>query len=125
MKNKVLRVTVHDRSKKGKGKKIGSAEGSLIKYIEKKPEPRKYNLIRASYDNLERQNELCPAKKEPTYVSKKRDKYQDFIEKKFMVRGLPKMQVRLVYDTDEYPVLSLCAFISLVHLNFLLHSSRL
>ncbi len=103
VKRKMLTVEVYETSKNKKLRLLAQAEGSLIKYIEKKEEPRKYNLIRASYDDLERQSELCPVKNEPEYIQRKKNKYDEEIETHFRVRGLPKMQIRLVYDTDQYP----------------------
>lgn len=68
-----------------KGQRIGQAQGKMIKYSKQKPVPTKYWLMTG---------EECDEGLEKTYGSKK---------KPMTARGIPQMQIRLVYDRTHYP----------------------
>ncbi|CAD7951712.1 unnamed protein product [Amoebophrya sp. A120] len=59
-----------------------------------------------NYDKnwFEQQEKLCPEKKEVLQKKQKFDKENEVFKNEFsVIRGLPKMQLKLVFDEDEYP----------------------
>ncbi|CAD7922798.1 unnamed protein product [Amoebophrya sp. A25] len=119
-----------DASRNGKAREVARVEGAAVKW---KPQPfelstaRKHNLlvpfrpngqardeIINEYGDTEsvpfdpewqsEQDRLCPIKQQPTYIKpNEKDKHGIQIRKKYQLRGLPKIQLRLVYDEDRYP----------------------
>eukprot|EP00927_Polykrikos_kofoidii_P061596 TRINITY_DN56428_c0_g1_i1.p1 TRINITY_DN56428_c0_g1~~TRINITY_DN56428_c0_g1_i1.p1 ORF type:complete len:627 (+),score=131.67 TRINITY_DN56428_c0_g1_i1:61-1881(+) len=68
-----------------KGERIAEAHGKMVKYKNQKPVPTKYWLL---------SSDVCDEGGEKTYGTKSKPQ---------IARGIPKMQVRLVYDRTLYP----------------------
>jgi len=67
------------------GLRIGEAHGKMVKYSKQKPVPTKYWMLSGN---------VCDEGGEKTYGTTKQP---------MTARGLPQMQVRLVYDRTAYP----------------------
>eukprot|EP00931_Biecheleriopsis_adriatica_P041800 TRINITY_DN23847_c0_g1_i1.p1 TRINITY_DN23847_c0_g1~~TRINITY_DN23847_c0_g1_i1.p1 ORF type:complete len:606 (-),score=119.80 TRINITY_DN23847_c0_g1_i1:26-1798(-) len=68
-----------------KGERIGEAHGKMIKYSKMKPVPTKYWLLAG---------DVCDEGLEKAYGTK---------SKPMTARGIPQMQIRLVFDRTHYP----------------------
>ena len=120
-------------NKSTRKKLIARSEASVVKWIKKEVDEmngkrRKYNLMvpfssaegrtkriavdeygeteEVAYDPVweAAQDQYCPEKKEPIYAKKSYDHKADAEKTEwFVVRGLPKLQLKLVFDEDEYP----------------------
>jgi len=85
MLTKTKNVWLTARLKTEKGDRVAEAHAGLIKYDKMKAQATKYWLT---------SGDVCEDNTERTYGSK---------EKPLTARGVPKMQVRLVYDRTHYP----------------------
>lgn len=85
MLNKTKNVWLTARLKTEKGDFVAEAHGGMIKYDKMKAQATKYWLT---------SGEVCEDNTERTYGTK---------DKPLTARGVPKMQVRLVYDRTHYP----------------------